>query len=97
MYFPTNEDVVLVGYEDDVGIGTVQGHQRLNPLCKYHVVRFWFANCTKKGEKYLQGKKCITSRATHSSLYVLHPKELKLARHNGQRKVHHTRQEETVD
>lgn len=67
-----NTEVYVTGQEADIGKGIVQGKEDGVP-----VVRFWFKNITKRGERYLaQNAECITKRANHSALYIIDKAEL---------------------
>jgi hypothetical protein len=86
-----NDEVILIGHSEDVGMGVVQGHMYLNEKYKLHLVRFWASRVTEEGARFLLSKNCLTSRGETSRLFAIHPKELELARQtNGKRKVHQT-------
>jgi len=84
--FPVNSEVRVKGFEEDIGIGIVQGGYNLGGQIQ-PLVRFKINEMTKKGEKYFTSKMCLTKRTSYSCLYVINRDELSVRQNGSKAKV----------
>ncbi len=74
--FHINTEVVVVGMEEHIGFGVVNGNGSEDEA----VVRFKNSTIDKQGEKYLKGLTCLTKKYNASRLYLVPVKYLELRR-----------------
>lgn len=69
-----NSEVWITGYQEDIGMGIVQGVM-LKGSVLFPIVRLQNAEITKRGRMYLSARDCVVY-GTRSSLYLVPAKDL---------------------